>query len=58
MNLNTNHLFFTTLAVLVALVLMVTVGDATFDRSEVVKALTGSFLILVGAIAGAQTPKA
>lgn len=57
MSFNNNHLLITTLAVLVALVLMVTVGDATFDRSEVVKALTGALLILVGAVAGAQTPK-
>jgi lipoprotein signal peptidase len=58
MSINNNHLFFAFIATVIAVVLLVTVGNATFDRSEVVKAFTGLLLILGGALAGAQTPKA
>lgn len=57
MSVNQNHLLIGFLAVLVGLILMVTVGNATFDRSEVVKALSGLLLIFGGAIAGAQVPR-
>lgn len=56
MDINRNHLFFAFVVVVVATVLLVTVGNATFDRSDVVKAFTGLLLILGGALAGAKVP--
>lgn len=55
--LNENHLLVAFVVAVVALVLLVTVGEATFDRSEVVKAFTGLVLLLGGAVAGGHVQK-
>lgn len=55
-SLNRSHLFWAFVVVVVGLIVLVTVGNATFDRSEVVKAFTGLSLILGGALAGAKVP--
>lgn len=62
MNINRDHLFWITLATLTAIVLLALVPSAGSQGNlggsvGLVDALTGAFLIEVGAIAGAKVPK-